>query len=104
MTHDPSVQTGNEVTESVTSGTAPTPAHDPLCKGGDCTCTCDQLQEGHRRGCPGEDCDCLFIAEIRADERKQAEARVETLRNHPGLITISAAAALAAGDTWTSQL
>ena len=43
--------------------------HDPLCKGGDCTCTCDQLQEGHRRGCPGEDCDCLFIAEIRADER-----------------------------------
>lgn len=47
------------------------PAHDPLCKGGDCTCTCDQLQEGHRRGCPGEDCDCLFIAEIRADERKR---------------------------------
>ena len=43
--------------------------HDPLCKGGDCTCTCDQLQEGHRRGGPGEDCDCLFIAEIRADER-----------------------------------
>jgi hypothetical protein len=25
------------------------------------------LQEGHRRGCPGEDCDCLFIAEIRED-------------------------------------
>ena len=47
------------------------PAHDPLCKGGDCTCTCDQLQEGHRRGCPGEDCDCLFIAEIRADERSR---------------------------------
>ena len=43
--------------------------HDPLCKGGDCTCTCDQLQEGHRPGCPGEDCDCLFIAEIRADEK-----------------------------------
>lgn len=30
MTHDPGVQTGNEVTESVTSGTAPTPTHDPL--------------------------------------------------------------------------
>ena len=45
--------------------------HDPLCKGGDCTCTCDQLQEGHRPGCPGEDCDCLFIAEIRAAERQR---------------------------------
>ena len=45
--------------------------HDPFCKGGDCTCTCDQLQEGHRRGCPGEDCECLFIAEIRADERQR---------------------------------
>lgn len=49
--------------------------HDPLCKGGDCTCTCDQLQEGHRRGCPGEDCDCLFIAEIRADEAPKAVTR-----------------------------
>ena len=53
--------------------------HDPLCKGGDCTCTCDQLQEGHRRGCPGEDCDCLFIAEIRADEREQAAGRVAAI-------------------------
>jgi hypothetical protein len=31
MTHDPSVQTGNEVTESVTSGASLTPTHDPLC-------------------------------------------------------------------------
>lgn len=28
--------------------------HDPLCKGGDCTCTCDELQEGHRGGIPSE--------------------------------------------------
>ena len=53
--------------------------HDPLCKGGDCTCTCDQLQEGHRRGCPGEDCDCLFIAEIRADERQRATTAKATV-------------------------
>jgi hypothetical protein len=58
--------------------------HDPLCKGGDCTCTCDQLQEGHRRGCPGEDCDCLFIAEIRADERSRiADAVAELMIAHP---------------------
>ena len=74
--------------------------HDPLCpnaKGcshdcGGCSCNLDAF------------CQCDLIAKVRADERKQAEARVETLRNHPGLITISAAAALAAGDTWTSQL
>lgn len=71
------------------------PAHDPLCKGGDCTCTCDQLQEGHRRGCPGEDCDCLFIAEIRADERVKAGQRVNSL---PRGANISLAAAVAAGD------
>ena len=48
-------------------------------------------------------CQCYLIAKVRADERKQAEARVETLRHSNGVITISAAAALAAGDTWTSQ-
>jgi hypothetical protein len=51
--------------------------HDPLCKGGDCTCTCDQLQEGHRSGCPGEDCDCLFIAAIRADQIERDAAVVK---------------------------
>lgn len=49
-------------------------------------------------------CTCQLIAKVRADERKQAEARVETLRNFPGLITISIAAALAANETWISQL
>jgi len=66
------------------------PAHDPLC----------YMAEGKWDG----GCQCGLIARVRADERKQAEARVETLRNSAGVITISAAAALAAGDTWTSQL
>ena len=64
--------------------------HDPLC----------YMAEGKWDG----GCQCALIARVRADERKQAEARVETLRNSAGVITISAAAALAAGDTWTSQL
>lgn len=58
--------------------------HDPLCKGGDCTCTCDQLQEGHRPGCPGEDCDCLFIAEIRADERSRWNTPYWSVDYHRG--------------------
>ena len=49
-------------------------------------------------------CLCFTISVVREDERRQAAERVETLRGYPGLITISAAAALAAGDTWTSQL
>lgn len=42
-------------------------AHDPLCEGGDCTCTIDQMQDGHRDGCPSWDCDCDFIAKVRAE-------------------------------------
>ena len=80
--------------------------HDPLCDWRECTCPRDYdvPERGHMIGCPEDDCECDLIAKVRADERKQAEARVETLRNSPGIITISAAAALAAGDTWTSQL
>lgn len=66
MTHDPSVQTGNEVTESVTSGTAPTPSHDPLCQ---------TLSHHHPDAYPCDChfcqvwCDCEHIAKVRADER-----------------------------------
>ena len=48
-------------------------------------------------------CVCSTIAAVRKDERRLAAERVETLRETRGVITISAAAALAAGDTWTSQ-
>lgn len=45
--------------------------HDPLCEGGDCTCTIDQMQDGHRIGCPFEDCNCDVIARVRNDERQK---------------------------------
>ena len=70
--------------------------HDPMCP---CTPTGFDIALRAR----DEFCQCDLIAKVRADERKQAEARVETLRHSNGVITISAAAALAAGDTWTSQ-
>ena len=80
--------------------------HDPLCpssdKRYDYTNTETRATSFGRIGLT-RPCQCHLIAKVRADERKQAEARVETLRNSPGIITISAAAALAAGDTWVSQ-
>ena len=77
MTHDPSVQTGNEVTESVTLGASQTPPHDPLCDWRPCTCPLDYdvPERGHMIGCPEDDCECEIIAKVRADE--QAKQREE---------------------------
>ena len=74
MTHDQSVQTGNEVTDSVTSGTDLTPSHDPLCGSmkhhhpDDYPCDCDLCQRW---------CECERISEIRADTLEKARERVQ---------------------------
>lgn len=42
-------------------------------------------------------CQCEFLAKVRADERKQAGQRVESLRGASG-VTLSMAAAVASGN------
>lgn len=65
-TNVPTEEASN-VTEIVTLHDPMT--HDPLCGGGDCDCTCDQMQDGHRVTCIYLDCECDLIARVREDER-----------------------------------
>jgi hypothetical protein len=70
--------------------------HDPMCEWAECICPRGYDDErGHLVHCPDQDCECEFIAKVRADERKQAGQRVISLPNGASL---SVAAAVASGN------
>jgi hypothetical protein len=72
--------------------------HDPLCEWAECICPRGYDDErGHLVHCPDQYCECDFIAKVRADERKQAGQRVDSLRGARG-VSLSVAAAVARGD------
>lgn len=55
--------------------------HDPLCEWGECTCPLDYdvPERGHLITCPAEDCECEFIAKVRADTLVKCVTAVKPL-------------------------
>ena len=54
--------------------------HDPMCEWAECICPRGYDDErGHLVHCPDQDCECEFIAKVRADQRDKDRQTVDAL-------------------------